>query len=98
MRGGEVKVYISGPMTGLPEYNYPAFNAAEKELRDDGHEPINPARHGFIGGYEWADYMRLALVDLSRAEAIHLLDGWENSRGARLERLIANCLGIEEVK
>ncbi len=38
-------IYISGPMTGYPEYNYPAFMAAEKKLRSLGHgyiiNPIN---------------------------------------------------------
>ena len=36
--------YIAGPMRGLPEYNYPAFFAAEDALRAAGWDPIyNPA-------------------------------------------------------
>jgi len=38
------KVYIAGPMTGHPEYNYPAFYAAEAWLEARGFECVNPAR------------------------------------------------------
>ncbi|HCF9557714.1 TPA: DUF4406 domain-containing protein [Pseudomonas aeruginosa] len=27
------RVYLSGPMTGIPDFNYPAFNAEEKRIR-----------------------------------------------------------------
>ncbi len=38
-------VYIAGPMTGLPGWNYSAFNAAAKTLRDIGIKVENPAEH-----------------------------------------------------
>lgn len=38
-----MKVYIAGPMRGIPLYNFPAFDAAASELRDEGHEVVNPA-------------------------------------------------------
>lgn len=38
-----MRVYIAGPMTGLPEYNFPAFHAAAKAWRDAGWEVLNPA-------------------------------------------------------
>lgn len=31
-------------MRGIPEFNFPAFFAAEEKLKADGHEPFNPAR------------------------------------------------------
>jgi hypothetical protein len=45
--------YIAGPMTGLPNFNFPAFNAAAKHLRSQGHTVFNPAerdieRHGGV--------------------------------------------------
>lgn len=45
-----MRIYVSGPMTGKPEFNYPAFNAAAKRLRDEGHFVINPAELSAIFG------------------------------------------------
>ena len=38
-----MRIYISGPMTGKPDFNHPAFNAAAIRLREEGHFVINPA-------------------------------------------------------
>jgi hypothetical protein len=86
---GPYVVYISGPMTGLPEYNYPAFNAAAAALRAAGYAVENPAENPEPPCKSWQGYMRSAIVQVTRAHALYLLAGWQRSRGARLEVQIA---------
>lgn len=89
------RIYLAGPMTGLPEHNFPAFHAEAARLRDLGYQVINPAEHGVIDGYVWADYLRLDLTKLITCEAIALLPGWDKSKGARLEYHVASELGMQ---
>lgn len=37
------KIYIAGPMTGIPDYNRPAFNEYAAKLVEQGHTVLNPA-------------------------------------------------------
>ncbi|MFB7798961.1 DUF4406 domain-containing protein [Isoptericola sp. NPDC056134] len=87
-----MKVYLSGPMTGYPEQNYPAFFAAESVLADLGHLVCNPARQPERA--TWADYLRADLADVLVADALAVLPGWEASRGAQLEVHVAHALGV----
>lgn len=89
-------IYISGPMTGLPEFNYPAFNEAEKRLNEaGGFTVLNPASRGGAGtkSYDW--FIRQDIKLLAEADAIALLPGWEKSRGATLETYIGTFLEME---
>jgi hypothetical protein len=111
-----VKYYIAGPMTGIPNFNFPAFNAAAAHLRSQGHEVFNPAerdiaRHGGVDISEGnlkgdptlaakvhGFSLREALADdtafiCKEADAIAMLPGWENSKGARAEHALAIALG-----
>jgi hypothetical protein len=42
--------YVAGPMTGIKDFNYPAFNAVAEDLRAQGYEVENPADHGIVEG------------------------------------------------
>lgn len=91
-----MKVYIAGPVTGLPEDNRPAFNDAARLLREAGHEPINPTRdEGREGCVTWLDFMRAALRDVAEADGIALLCGWDQSRGATIEAGLGVRLGLD---
>ena len=90
-----MKLYIAGPMTGLPEFNYPAFFDAAALLESVGHEPINPARtDGREGCKGWLDYMRCSLRDIADCDGVATLPGWGDSRGAALEVHIARSLDL----
>lgn len=90
-----MKCYLSGPMSGLPDLNYPAFNEAAAELRAKGHEVINPAENPEQDS--WEAYMRLDLVQLLGCEVVVQLPGYWGSRGAMLEFAVASTVGIEVV-
>lgn len=111
-----MKIYVAGPMRGIPEFNYPAFHAAAAELRAVGHDVFSPAervieRHGKdiskgnatgsndLAAAEHGFNLREALHDdlvfiTKHADAIALLPGWENSKGAQAERATAMALGL----
>lgn len=86
----KVLIYIAGKMSGLPDYNRPAFMQAEKMLKDKGHIVINPAYNP--DGLTHEQYMHICLPMVEVADAIYLLDGWEDSRGAFREYLHAKDL------
>ena len=88
-------LYVAGPMTGLPDFNYPAFFDAERELRAAGFDVLNPAREeGRDGCTQWLDFMRASLRDLADCDGVAMLPGWGDSRGAALEVHIAWSLGL----
>lgn len=96
-------VYISGPMTGLPECNYPAFNEAAEKLRRNGHDVINPAVTGILDTAHlekptWHDFMISAINRMRTATAIVQLPGHEHSAGARMESIAAEYMGLERVE
>jgi len=94
-----MRCYISGPMTGIPFCNLPAFFVAEEVLKGlfPELEIVNPANLGEEAGMklEWEYYLRRDLVELLGCEMLVLLDGWRNSRGSVLELVVAQALGFE---
>ncbi|MCI1962860.1 MAG: DUF4406 domain-containing protein [Ancrocorticia sp.] len=90
-----MRIYISGPMSKLPNYNRAAFAAAERNLTQRGHEVLNPARIRLSANASWEDYMRIAIRLLTHADAVCLLPGWEGSLGATIEHRLADFLKIE---
>ena len=90
-------VYICGKMSGIKDFNHPAFNAKAAELRARGEDVINPAEFDAEIGPDqsWDTYLRRDLVLLAeRCNAIVLLPGWEDSKGAQLEHYVGMQLGM----
>ncbi len=92
------RVYISGPMTGLPDLNRKEFLEAEQLIREHGGKPVNPARIRQRHGWAWADYMRRALSMMLRCDEVVLLPGWRESKGVQVEIGLAQRLGMPVVE
>lgn len=100
------RVYISGPMTGYKEFNFPAFFAAEERLRVASYDPVNPARlnpgphppANALPSEHKAYHQQCLRADiraLCDCDLLALMPGWELSDGAQLELHIAHRLGIK---
>lgn len=89
------RIYVAGPMSGLPDFNYPAFHTAAAQLRAEGYHVENPAENPAPACGTWLAYMRMALAQVATCDAVCMLPGWRNSRGARIEHGLALDLGLE---
>lgn len=107
------RVFISGPMTGRPDWNRAEFDRVERELRELGAADIfSPASIAPPMGCDampHSYYMARTLNVLTRLDgasvparpyydAVALLDGWWQSDGARVERAVAEAMGIDIVE
>lgn len=102
-------VYVAGPMRGIPQYNFPAFDEARDRLNVAGYHAISPADldrvfDGFDGTGEWSDgdldlqrkvIRRDLLTILDSCNVIALLPGWQRSKGAMVELALARFLGLK---
>ena len=91
------RVYISGPISGMPDRNRRAFDQAELQLRQMGMEPVSPFSNGEDPNACWSEHMRADIALLVTCQAIVMLPGWIKSKGATLERNIADQLGIARI-
>lgn len=86
------RLYIAGPMTGLPDLNYPEFNQWARLLRSEGFEVVNPAETALPSSTAWTTFMRAGISGLVTCDAVAVLSDWEQSRGAFLEVTLAKSL------
>jgi hypothetical protein len=91
------RIYIAGPMTGLPQLNFPAFHAEAAKYRAKGCFVVNPAEINGDPKMKWEDAMRADIPLLLTCDTIAVLAGYTLSRGARLELEIAHALGMEVI-
>jgi hypothetical protein len=93
------RLYLSGKMRGVKDYNFPAFEEAAALLRSVGHDVFSPAERESLehlkahGPGSFAEYMALDLPEVCRRDAVATLPGWEDSHGARIETTVATELG-----
>lgn len=98
-------IYIAGPMRGYPRYNFDAFHQAEQQLKQQGWNPLSPARADEDRGFnpnqdhiftqnDMVDFIRRDIDLICKSDALALLPGWERSVGATAEVAVARWKGI----
>lgn len=86
----KLKYYLSGPMNGYEDNNFPAFQGACDALRGIGIKLLSPHEKQSESEYlTWAQYLNLDIRILMDCDGLILLKGWPKSKGARLELDIA---------
>lgn len=93
------RVYISGPITGLPDLNKHEFNKAALNMTLIGVDYFNPQdipppKENLEGKALWRYYMRECVKELPSCSHIFMLRGWYRSEGATEEHRIAKMLGL----
>lgn len=87
-------IYLSGPITGMPEKNHPLFMEVAGRLRAMGHRVYNPRE------FTWTEAVfpkRKAFAEYcaficNEADTIVFLPGWQRSLGCGAEHALAlNC-------
>lgn len=96
------RIYIAGPMTGKPDLNRKAFQdaAALIVVNFDGMvDVVNPDGIGAVKEWSECTCIRTIASELLKhlviCDAIYMLRGWENSKGATAEHAVAKWIGLE---
>ena len=86
--------YLSGPMTGHDDFNFPKFHQVAKMLRKSGYSVFNPAE-SFEGRTDlaWTTYMEADYDAILDSSAVMVMEGWESSIGCVMELLVAVSTG-----
>lgn len=91
------KIYISGPITDMPNKNIDEFEKYEQKFNNLNFEVINPHKlHSpmQIESFTWSDFMRADIKAMMDCDLVAVLPGWDKSKGANLEVYIARSLAM----
>lgn len=91
---GRTVAYISGPIEGVDNYKAP-FDATKERLEELGYVVLSPAE--LPGNMTKEQYMRINFAQIDTAHVVYFLPGWQNSRGATLERAYCEYIGKEVI-
>lgn len=90
------KVFISGPITGVLDYNKPEFDEAERKLTMLGCAVWNPIKlhPAEPNVFTHEDYLHVCFAMIERSDVVAMLPGWDESKGATQELRFATKNGI----
>lgn len=104
-----MKVYVSGPITGVANYRK-IFADATDALVEEGYHVVNPCTtlacpdstctesatsvNPVHNGHTWSCWLKYDLIDMLTCDAVVVLPGWLESRGAVLEVTTARAVHI----
>lgn len=92
VKGGTImKVYIAGAITGNKNY-IEQFKEAEGSILKAGDIPLNPVKNI---GFNYKEYINMGLSELMHCDAVYMLKGYEESKGALLELKYAETVGLK---
>jgi len=97
------KIYLSGKITGKTyEEALADFSRAESKVNsanlvspDTIVETVNPMSIEHNHDQSWQNFMRVDLKALLECDAIYMLKGWHESKGANIEYNLAKDLDLE---
>lgn len=89
----KLRVYIAGPITGIKGAKG-IFAEVAQRLTGKGFEVVNPFDNGVDQQEPWEVHMKADIKMLVDCDAIYMLEGWEQSKGANIERELAIQLGL----
>jgi dUTP pyrophosphatase len=103
------RVYISGPMSHIPNNNREAFSTAEAQLLAGGFDPVNPCHKATEEDFAYANslgaafrdtpmyhgFIRQCLREVATCQKMLMLEDWKDSPGAVAEREHAMMLGLD---
>ncbi len=91
-----MKIYLSGKISGTDlDYVRRLFDKVATTLRALGHEVTNPLCNGLSEAAPWEEHIAKDIINLMDCEGIYMLQGWEDSQGARIEHAVAKEIGLK---
>lgn len=93
--------YLSGPMSGVADHNFPAFRECASRLRQwtDWHivSPVELELNANFtpGSLSTEEYLKADIRELLECDTIVRLPGWQNSYGAGVELAVAEAIGCD---
>lgn len=91
-----MKIYLSGKISGTDlTHTRKRFSDVADKLQALGHEVTNPLCNGLSEHDPWEEHIAKDIINLIDCEGIYMLQGWEDSQGARIEHAVAKEIGLK---